>query len=139
MNKYARIENKVVVEILETSADITELFHPDLVWIECTNNPLVSEGWTYSSDVFKEPIKPIIIVEPDGAGFLQAVKTGIGGIIAANRLAVAYPLYFATIMTAEWADLEALTIDAKARVILTAEQYEEIKVLAAHYNIPINL
>lgn len=34
MKTYARIESGVVVELFETDGDITQMFHPDLVWVE---------------------------------------------------------------------------------------------------------
>jgi hypothetical protein len=76
---------------------------------------------------------------PDVQGFTQALKTALGGIIGANAIAVAYPLFFTALQTSEWDDVQALLIDAKTKTLLTTDQYAEIKTLAETYNIPINL
>lgn len=59
--KYARIDNGLVVEFFETSADITTMFHPDLVWVGLDGvDPQPLEGWSGYKEggdwVFKEPV-----------------------------------------------------------------------------------
>ena len=81
---------------------------------------------------------PVVIV-PDNAGFIQAVKTGLGGIVAANQLSVAYPLFFAAATSSDWADVQALVIDAQAKSAINSTQYAAIKSAAAANNIPITL
>ena len=75
---------------------------------------------------------------PNAQGFMQALKSYLG-IIAANTLAVSYPLYFATIQEQDWDSLQVLTNDAKTKNIITQEQYVEIYNLANQFSIPINL
>ncbi|WP_448093540.1 tail fiber assembly protein [Pseudomonas lini] len=47
MNKYARIYEGRVAELFDTDGVITELFHPDLIWVDTTAiAPQPQEGWT---------------------------------------------------------------------------------------------
>lgn len=78
-------------------------------------------------------------VAPDGAGFIQTVKTALGGIVAANALAVAYPLFYQTVQDQHWADVQTLIIDAKATGKITAAQYTAFKAAASSHNIPVTL
>ena len=57
MRNYARIENDLVVELFSTSEDIRNLFHPDMKWVEYTDN--VEAGYQYLDETFsKTPEKP---------------------------------------------------------------------------------
>ncbi|MFT0547509.1 hypothetical protein ACMHYO_14400 [Allopusillimonas ginsengisoli] len=56
MTKYARIENSVVAELLETDGDISSMFHPDFVWVDA--GPDVREGDTYIGGEFSRPAPP---------------------------------------------------------------------------------
>ena len=76
---------------------------------------------------------------PNPQGFVQAVKTGLGGIVAANALSVAYPLFFAAVNALEWADVQELILDAQSKAIVNPAQYAELKAAAAQFNIPITL
>jgi len=54
--KYARIDNGIVAEIFETEEDITQLFHPDLIWVDITNvDPSPEYGWVYKARKFSKP------------------------------------------------------------------------------------
>ena len=56
MAKYARIDNGSVAEIFETEEDITQLFHPDLIWVDITNvDPSPEYGWIYKAKKFSRP------------------------------------------------------------------------------------
>ena len=67
------------------------------------------------------------------------MKAALGGIIGANAIAVAYPLFFTALDTKQWNDVDALLEDAKSKSLLTDEQYAGIQVLATEFNIPITL
>lgn len=56
MTLYARIASGVVAELLETDADIADLFPPTLVWVPAT--PSVAQGWTYTAGAFSAPPPP---------------------------------------------------------------------------------
>ena len=46
MKKYARIYNESVVEFFETDDDITQMFHPDFIWVDITDmTEPPAEGW----------------------------------------------------------------------------------------------
>ena len=76
---------------------------------------------------------------PNPAGFTKAIKTGVGGIIEANALSVAYPLFFSTLQPLDWEDLQALILDAQSKYVITATQYAAIKAAATSFNIPVTL
>ena len=48
--KYARIQNGVVMEIVETDKDISTLYTPDLVWVAC--NDSVTQRQLYANGEF---------------------------------------------------------------------------------------
>lgn len=50
MKTYARIQEGRVAELLETDGDITQMFHPSLVWVEASGS--VSVGHVYAGGVF---------------------------------------------------------------------------------------
>lgn len=54
MKNYARIENGAVVELFATDGDITEMFHPDLIWVECSDD--VQVGHTFNDGEFSAPV-----------------------------------------------------------------------------------
>lgn len=56
MKRYLRVEQGVVVEVFETDQDIKEMFHPDLVWVEC-NDIKYGIGSFYSNKTFNNPEK----------------------------------------------------------------------------------
>jgi hypothetical protein len=75
----------------------------------------------------------------DAFGFAQACKAAAGGIVQANALAVAYPLFFDAVAQQQWSDVQALILDAQAKSVINAQQYAAFKAAAAAHNIPINL
>ena len=82
-------------------------------------------------------LKPVVII--DGSGFAQAIKAGVGGIVAANALAIVYPLFFSAVELANWPDVQALILDAQTKSVLNQTQYAAFKTAAAAFNIPIEL
>lgn len=53
MAKYIRVWEGSAVETLETDQDITQMFHPDLVWIDVSKvKPLPEVGWLYDGEKF---------------------------------------------------------------------------------------
>ena len=76
---------------------------------------------------------------PQGDAFTQAIKTGLGGIVAANAIAKNEPLLEAALREQNWPDVTALVKDALANAVITQAQYDAIKAAAAAYNIPVTL
>lgn len=56
MTTYARIQEGRAAELLETDGDITQMFHPSLVWVEAPGS--VSVGYVYAGGVFSAPPAP---------------------------------------------------------------------------------
>lgn len=50
MKRYARIDSGAVAELFSTDGDISEMFHPDLVWVEVPDG--VEIGWGYENGKF---------------------------------------------------------------------------------------
>jgi hypothetical protein len=76
---------------------------------------------------------------PDGNGFEQAIKSGVGGVLAANALAVVYPLFFAAVEKGNWLDVQTLVLDANAKAVLSPTQYTQFQAAAITFRIPIVL
>lgn len=54
INMWARIENNVVVEL--TDFDPEGRFHPEMIWVPCTQ--LTQVGWVYDGSALHEPEPP---------------------------------------------------------------------------------
>ena len=54
MKTFARISGGVVLELLQTSADVTGLFHPSIHWVDVTGTA-VQVGWVESGTTFAPP------------------------------------------------------------------------------------
>lgn len=76
---------------------------------------------------------------PDPIGFAQVIKTSLGGVVGANALMKLYPAFFPAVQTLQWADVQALILDAKANNIINSDQYAAFQSAASQYNIPITL
>lgn len=57
MKTYARIDNGIVAELFSTDGDITEMFHPDLIWVEIPDEA-VAVGWAFAAGKFTAPVIP---------------------------------------------------------------------------------
>lgn len=55
MNTYARVSNGIVMELFMTSADITTLFPPAIVWINVTGVAGIQVGWVQNGTAFVAP------------------------------------------------------------------------------------
>jgi hypothetical protein len=58
MKNYARIEDRLVVELFATDGDITAMFESSLVWVEISDVSGISVGWSYADGVFSPPASP---------------------------------------------------------------------------------
>jgi len=76
---------------------------------------------------------------PDIQGFVSDIKTAVGGIVASNALARAYPLFYPALEKLMWADATALIVDAHTSGALTDQAYAMFKASAKARNLPINL
>lgn len=56
MKTYARIQDGAVFELFETDGDITQMFHPDLVWVEAETD--TQQGDLYDGIGFSRPVAP---------------------------------------------------------------------------------
>lgn len=72
MKTYARIESDTVVELFKTDGDISEMFHPDMVWVDVTAVAGIAERWKKSGSVFAPP--PSVSLVDIKAGAWEAIK-----------------------------------------------------------------
>lgn len=76
---------------------------------------------------------------PDVPGFVAELKAAMGGIVASNALARAYPLFQPALEKAVWPDVQALIVDAHATLVLSDAQYAAFQSLAKKHNLPVAL
>ena len=72
MRIFARVQNSMVVELLRKDAAIATLFHPGLVWVDVSQQPMVKEGWTYDGTRFTAPALTPPDPPPPTLGDIQA-------------------------------------------------------------------
>jgi hypothetical protein len=76
---------------------------------------------------------------PNRSGFIAAMNTALGGIIAANNYAKAYPLFMPTFDASDWINASAIIQNALSTAVITSGQYAAIKSASLTYNIPLTL
>lgn len=65
MKTYANIADGVVQYLLPTDGDITEMFHPDMIWVDVTDAiPPIASGWI-AAEIdgvwsFSVPVPPVL-------------------------------------------------------------------------------
>jgi len=84
-------------------------------------------------------VDAVLAPGPDVPGFISDLKAAMNGIVAANALAKAYPLFYPALDTGQFADAQALIIDAHATGVLSDLQYGAFQQLAAKHHLPITL
>lgn len=106
MATYARIDGGVVAELFATDGDIAEMFHPDMIWVDCSTVSGIAVGWTFEGQVFAPAPgpSPADIQAALAAQAKAALDTSDTTIVRCYEHAVAVP--------AEWqayrADLRAV-------------------------------
>ncbi len=53
MSRFARIFNGIVMETITFNPD--GMFHPSLLWVDCSATPGVTQGWLYGNGTFSAP------------------------------------------------------------------------------------
>lgn len=96
MQKHARIVDTEVVETITTDQDITTMFHPDLIWVPCSES--VEQGWSYDGSTFLPPIEspvepPLYIPESitKAQGMAVLIQAGLWADILADYEAIEDP------------------------------------------------
>ncbi len=65
MTMYARVEQGIVRELVETDQRIEDLYHPDLLWVEIGDAPDVRPGWIVGHEGFAPPEpENVMVVAP---------------------------------------------------------------------------
>lgn len=117
MSTYARVQNNVVVEKFTPPAGvaITDCFHPDLLWVNCSSDPNVEPGWnaveTNGVWDFTAPTPPTLTLAQQASAALNSgvLLTLSGSITLAATL---FPCDSAT-----WAKLEPMAAMASRGVL----------------------
>ena len=61
MRTYAHIVDGSVFEKIETDADISTLFNPELIWVDVSDlDPQPEVGWGYDGEVFFPPSEDVL-------------------------------------------------------------------------------
>lgn len=81
MKTYARIQDGVVVELLSIDVDITDRYHPALIWLDVTSVVSIAPGWQKSALGFLPPPAPPPVAVPTLAQ-LKAQLATIGAQLA---------------------------------------------------------
>ena len=55
MKMYARIQDGLIAELLQTDSDITSLFNPALTWVDVSSLSDIAEGWHFDGTNFTRP------------------------------------------------------------------------------------
>lgn len=79
------------------------------------------------------------VTELEDIGFLNSFNNSLGGVLAANTIAVAYPLLFIAIEEENWHDVGVLILDAKKNLTISNSQYSALKNVFSIHSIPIQL
>jgi hypothetical protein len=74
---FARIQDGIVAELLQSDDALTGRFHPALVWVEVTGLP-VQAGWLEGSGGFTPPPPPPPATPPS----LAALQTQLAALAA---------------------------------------------------------
>lgn len=91
------------------------------------------------SEVTPEQYAALLPAIPDPGGFLVELKSAVGGVVQANQLSRAYPLFQTAVQQRMFTDVSALVVDAKNTQVLSQQQYDTIKQLATKYRLPLVL
>jgi hypothetical protein len=55
MRIWGRVADGAICELLHTDRGINELFHPDLQWVDVTDQEEVLEGWLWDGERARAP------------------------------------------------------------------------------------
>ena len=94
MTQYARIQNGVVVEIINTTAALDTLFVPSYAatFVESDGTPGVMLGWSYANGAFSAPLPPTLAqVQALQSQYVSgACQAAIVGGFTSSALGAAY-------------------------------------------------
>jgi hypothetical protein len=79
MQKYARIQDSRVAELLETDGDIISMFNPALLWVDVSSEPTVDHGWSFDGMNF---IPPPVSAPNEAAPTIAELQVQIAAIAA---------------------------------------------------------
>ena len=91
MHNYARIDGGTVAEIITTTEDIRQLFHPSLHWVDITGQKL-AVGWKEAGKgTFVAPPRPVATEHMPTLAELHAQLDRITAEIAVLTKAASHP------------------------------------------------
>lgn len=95
----------------------------------------VLSGETFSTSV------PVMSApsHPDIAGFKADMVAVLGGIVAANNLLKAYPVFLTSLADMNWLNVKALVVDALSTGAITPQQYADFQAAFTANHIPVTL
>ena len=72
MSLYARIQDDVVFELIETDGDITQMFHPSLVWVNVDDVVGIQQRWSAALNGVEWSFAPYVASPPTVAEILAS-------------------------------------------------------------------
>lgn len=85
MKTYARIQDGLVAELLETEHDITNMFNPALFWVDIGSRVGIHEGWQFDGVEFTSPTVSSVVARALTLAELQAQLSVLSAQIAALK------------------------------------------------------
>lgn len=139
---YARIEKDTVVELFETDGEISEMFHPDMVWVDVSEVPDIVERWKKVGAGFFPPAPPTLAQEEIIAQYEKALDAHLDSVAKiyrydsrftfALRAGYSGPYQAEAIAFAQWMDdCNVHAFARMSRVLEGAEPMPTIEALIA--------
>ena len=64
MKTFARLQDGLVAELVTTEQPIRALFHPDMIWLDVSDEPAVATGWLSDGRAVSRPPAPETVLTP---------------------------------------------------------------------------
>ena len=77
MKTYARVVGGIVLELFSTTADISTLFPPGIVWVDVTAVAGIQVGWVETGGTFAAPAAQTPTIPPVTLAGIQAQLTAL--------------------------------------------------------------
>ncbi len=79
MKTFARLQDGLVAELLNTEHSIHTLFHPDMVWLDVSGEPAVATGWVSDGRTVRRPAvsEAVPAPAPDPIAELAEIRTAL--------------------------------------------------------------
>lgn len=79
MKTFARLQDGLVAELVSTEQPVHMLFHPDMVWLDVSNEPAVAVGWVSDGRMVSRPAvaEPVTAPTPNPIAELAEIRAAL--------------------------------------------------------------